>query len=146
MDLHPYLSFGRFLYAEALDRTGRISDAFEQFRLAVILCPDLPWLRGAEAACFARHGRRKEAAAILVDLLQTRKTEYIDAYYMAMLYDGLGDRDQAFQELERAYHEKSASMFAIKVDPRVDNLRGDPRFSAIVDRLFQPVHPQAASA
>lgn len=146
MELHPYLSFGRFLYAEALERAGQLTEAFEQFRLAVILCPDLPWLRAVEAACFARHGRRKEAAAVLADLLQTRKTEYIDAYYMAILYDGLGERDQAFQELERAYHERSASMFALKVDPRVDGLRGDPRFDSIVERLFQPKQPHAVSA
>ena len=42
---------------------------------------------------------------------------------MAVLLDALGDPDQAFQELERAYHEKSPVLFALRVDPRLDNLR-----------------------
>ncbi len=44
--------------------------------------------------------------------MQIRKTQYVDAYFMAVLLDALGDRDQAFQELERAFHEKSPVLFA----------------------------------
>jgi len=55
---------------------------------------------------------------------------------MAVLLDALGERDQAFQELERAYHEKSPLLFALGVDPRLDNLREDPRFAALLSRVF----------
>ena len=71
------------------------------------MSPDLPWLQAVEGACLARHGRRKEAKSILAELIQIRKTQYVDAYFMAVLMDALDDPDQAFQELERAYHEKS---------------------------------------
>jgi hypothetical protein len=66
---------------------------------------------------------------------------------MAVLLAALGDPDQAFQELERAYHEKSPALFAISVDPRVDDLRDDIRFSALVDRLSAgQKEPHAVSA
>ena len=136
LELHPYLYLGHLFYGEALEYSGKTAPALEQYRLAVIMSPDLPWLQAVEAACLARHGRRKEATAILASLAQARKTQYVDAYFMAVLMDALGDRDLAFQELERAYHEKSAALFAVGIDPRLDNLRDDPRFALLFSRVF----------
>ncbi len=136
LELHPFLYLGRLFYGESLEHSGKYNQALEQYRLAVIMSPDLPWLQAVEGACLAKHGRRKEALSILADLLQIRKTQYVDAYFMAVLMDGLGDPDQAFQELERAFHEKSFGLFALAVDPRLDNLRQDPRFEGLLRRLF----------
>jgi tetratricopeptide (TPR) repeat protein len=147
LELHPYLYLGRLFYGEALERSGKPTQALEQYRLAVIMSPDLPWLRAVEAACMAKHGRRKEANAILTELIQVRKAQYVDAYFMAMLFDALGDADQAFQELERAYREKSPALFAVRLDPRLDHLREDPRFTTLVNRVFaNQDEPHAVSA
>ncbi len=147
LELHPYLYLGRLFYGEALQYSGKTTQALEQYRMAVIMSPDLPWLQAVEGACLAKHSRRKEALAILAELVQIRKTQYVDAYFMAVLMDALGDRDQAFQELERAFHERSAGLFALRVDPRVDSLRDDPRFNALVSRVFPSKdEPQAVSA
>jgi tetratricopeptide (TPR) repeat protein len=147
LELHPYLYLGRLFYGEALEYSGQVNQALEQYRLAIIMSPDLPWLRAIEGACLAKHGRRKEAMPIVSELIQIRKTQYIDAYFMAVLLDAVGDRDQAFQELERAYHEKSSMLFALGVDPRLDRLRDDARFAAILHRVFQTSDaPQAVSA
>jgi tetratricopeptide (TPR) repeat protein len=147
LELHPYLYLGHLFYGESLEHSGKASQALEHYRLAVIMSPDLPWLQAVEGACLARQGRRKEATAILTTLIQIRKTHYVDAYFMAVLLDALGDPDQAFQELERAFHEKSPALFALGVDPRLDNLRKDPRFSGLLTRVFPGKdEPQAVSA
>ncbi len=147
LELHPYLYLGHLFYGESLEQSGKTTQALEQYRLAVIMSPDLPWLQAVEGACLARHGRRKEAMAILTELMQIRKTHYVDAYFMAVLLQALGDPDQAFQELERAYHEKSPALFAMSVDPRLDNLRQDPRFANLVGRIFPAKEePHAVSA
>jgi tetratricopeptide (TPR) repeat protein len=148
LELHPYLYLGRLFYGESLEHSGKHTQALEQYRLAVIMSPDLPWLQAVEGACLAKHGRRKEALAILAELTQIRKNQYVDAYFMAVLMDGLGDPDQAFQELERAYHEKSPLLFALGVDPRLDNLRNDPRFAALLNRVLpgKDQQPHAVSA
>ena len=147
LELHPYLYWGRLFYGESLEHCGKYTQALEQYRLAVIMSPDLPWLQAVEGACLAKHGHRKEATNILADLIQIRKTQYVDAYFMAVLLDALGDSEQAFQELERAYHEKSPLLFALAVDPRLDNLRQDPRFPALINRVFPPKdEPHAVSA
>jgi len=148
LELHPYLYLGRLFYGEALEYAGNVNEALEQYRLATIMSPDLGWLRAFEAKCLARHGRRKEAQKIFADLNETRKTQYVDAYYMALLLDEFGDRDQAFQELERAYHEKSVALFMFDVDPKLDALRTDGRFAVLRDKIFgaRDVEPQAVSA
>jgi DNA-binding winged helix-turn-helix (wHTH) protein/Flp pilus assembly protein TadD len=148
LELHPYLYLGRLFYGEALEFTGHVDQALEQYRLAVIMSPDLAWLRALEAKCLAKHGHRKEAQKILAELCQVRETQYVDAYYMAILLDALGNRDQAFQELERGYREKSATFFVLDIDPKLDDLRRDPRFAVLRQKVFgdSSVSPQAVSA
>jgi tetratricopeptide (TPR) repeat protein len=147
LELHPFLYLSHLFYGEALEQSGKTSQALEQYRLAVIMSPDLPWLRAVEGACLAKHGRRKEATSILAELTEIRKTQYVDAYFMAVLWDALCDHDQAFQELERAFHERSPILFALRVDPRLDNLRKDPRFAMLLSRFYSSEsEPQAVSA
>lgn len=147
LELHPYLYLGHLFFGEALEYSGKVSQALEHYRMAVIMSPDLPWLQAIEGACLARHGKRKEAAAILTSLTQMRKTQYVDAYFMAVLMDAMGDRELAFQELERAFREKSSALFAVSIDPRLDNLRSDPRFASVISQLVpEKVEPEAVSA
>ena len=72
--------------------------------------------------------RHDDARRILAALDDLRRTDYVDAYYMAMLRDALGQRDDAFAELERAYQENSAFLYSIEIDPKMERLRGDSRF------------------
>lgn len=143
LELHPYLQLSRVFYAQALEYSGRIEDALAQYRNACVLCPDLAWLRALEGACLARSGYRAEAAAVLAELQQRRTTEYVDAYYMALLRDALGHRDEAFLELERACLEDAVALSILNVDPKMDALRADPRF-ARVRALVAPRSGQGA--
>lgn len=147
VELHPYLFLARLLYGEALEFAGQTDPALEQYRLAAIMAPDLAWLRAFEAKCLARQGHRKEASRILAELCQIRETQYLDAYYMAILQEALGNRDQALQELERGYHEKSTAFFVLDVDPKLQELRKDPRFAILRQKVYADgVSPQAVSA
>lgn len=136
LELHPYLPLSRALYAQALEFSGDTEEALRQYRMASVLCPDLPWLRALEAICLVHSGRCAEASAIFDQLEQLRNTEYVDAYFQALLLHALGRKDEAFRELERAANENSAALFVLDVDPRVDPLRADPRFRPIRDRVF----------
>lgn len=136
LELHPYMQLSRAYYAQALEYSGRGEEALAQYRHTCVMCPDMPWLRALEGAGLARSGRRGEAEAALAELEQRRATEYVDAYYMALLRDALGERDAAFAELERACEEGSTALPIVNVDPRMDSLRADPRFAQLtVDRL-----------
>lgn len=141
LELHPYLALARVFYAQALEFSGRMEEALTQYRLASVLSPDLPWLRALEATCLARHGCQSEAAAVCEQLQRSRAADYVDAYYMALLRDALGDRDGAFQELERAFEENSAALPILDIDPKMDSLRRDPRFAHLRDWLFGDANP-----
>jgi DNA-binding winged helix-turn-helix (wHTH) protein len=139
LDLHPYQHMGRAHYAQALEATGQIEEALAQHRLVCVMSPDLPWLHALEAGCLGRNGRQAEATAILADLQRIRETEYVDAYYIALLLEALGRRDAAFEELQRALEESSATLFMLNVDSRMDGLRKDARFKRLQRRLFDDI-------
>ena len=54
---------------------------------------------------------------------------------MAEIHTALGERDQAFTDLENAYNQRSSWMVWLKVEPKFDQLRGDPRFKDLVRRI-----------
>jgi DNA-binding winged helix-turn-helix (wHTH) protein len=138
IELHPYLQIARVNYAQALEFSGRLPEALAQYKLASVMSPDLPWLRALEATCLAKMRRGREAWAILEELEHIRATEYVDAYFMAILRASLGQRDQAWDELERSYEESSAWLWTFNVDPKLDYFRGDPRYSRICAAIRQP--------
>ncbi len=66
------------------------------------------------------------------------KRSYLAPIHMALAYVFLGEKDQAFEWLEKAYAERSGWMVHLKVDPRFDSLRSDPRFADLVRRVGFP--------
>jgi DNA-binding winged helix-turn-helix (wHTH) protein/tetratricopeptide (TPR) repeat protein len=128
VELHPHLQVMRVNYAHALQFTGRFDEAQTQYHIASIISPDVPWLRALDGACRAMLGHRDDAVAILEDLEALRRSEYVDAYYMAVLRSALGQPGEALVELTRADTENSAWLYTIDVDPMLDALRTYPEF------------------
>lgn len=155
LDLHPYLPMGRSHYAQALELAGHLNEALVEYRHACLMSPDLPRLRAEEGRCLAMLGHKAEAAATLKELERLREIEYVDSYYLALLQDALGRRDEAMRELERAVEENSCVLFMMDVDPRMQSLSGAAGFSSLRSRVFRDIdtpacatslHPAAASA
>jgi tetratricopeptide (TPR) repeat protein len=96
---------------------------------------DLPWMRALEGTCLAKLGRTTEARAILDELEHRRDSDYADALYVAVLRDALGERAEAFKEIERAFDENSAFLYSIDVDPKMDTFRDDPRFTRLQNSI-----------
>lgn len=136
VDLHPYVPFCRFFFGYALQQAGRLGAAIEQFRLAHVMSPDTHWVRTHEATCLIRMGKRPQAERILEELEDLRRRDYVNACDMAVPYFALGRKERAFHELERACEENSATLFTLDVDPKMDPLRGDPRFQRVLRRVF----------
>jgi serine/threonine protein kinase/TolB-like protein/Tfp pilus assembly protein PilF len=86
----------------------------------------------------ARSGKQAEARAVLEGLLKSAKEQYISAYAIAMIYNGLGERDQALAWLETAYQNREPRMAFLKVEPKWNSLRDDPRFQDLFRRVGLP--------
>lgn len=63
---------------------------------------------------------------------------YVDSYYIAAIHVALGDKDQAFESLEKAYEERSGWLSRLKVDPIFEDLHSDPRFTNLGQRIGLP--------
>jgi tetratricopeptide (TPR) repeat protein len=87
------------------------------------------------AHAYAVSGQTAEARKLLGQLIQRSTQTYFSPFDIAVVYVGLGDRDQAFEWLEKAYDERTRPMLSLKVNPRLDPLRSDPRFVALMRRM-----------
>jgi tetratricopeptide (TPR) repeat protein len=132
--LHPYLLAMRVNFAQALQFAGRPDEALVHYQIASTMSPDAPGVRALEGACHAVLGRPHAARATLAELEVLRRSQYIDAHYMVVLHNALGQRRKALEELERASIENSASLYMLDVSPRFDALRDDSAFLRLVRR------------
>ena len=89
---------------------------------------------------YAIGGRKAEAQKVLDQLRERSKQKYVPAWTVADIYLGLGEKDKAFEWLEKAYEERFAGLAAsIKVEPIFDPLRSDPRYADLLRRMnLQP--------
>ncbi len=83
-------------------------------------------------------GRSADAQGVLDQLSKLSKQEYVPAGFIAMIFVGMGQKDKAFEWLEKSYEERfvvGAGSTDIKVDPVFDPLRSDPRFADLLRRM-----------
>ena len=131
----------RFYYAhwnlgEALELKGQLREALNEYKKAAELDDD-PFVLGLVAQAYAKLGQRDEAVKILEQMQQLATRRYVAGYSFALVHMALGEKDKAVEWLERAYRDRAGVDIAfIKIDPMLDPLHGDPRFEALVQKIF----------
>jgi len=114
------------MYPEAIAEIQRVID---------LLGDNDPATISYLAEVYATSGNRDEASKALSQLKEQSKHRYIDPYDIARIYIGLGEKDLAFQELEKGYEDRSFGMVWLKVDPLLDPIRSDSRFKDLLARV-----------
>ena len=138
IEMDPRFYYAQFRLGQALQLKGRLNEAIAEYRKAVELNND-PSVLALLGQASARVGQREEAQKILARLSEEAKSRYVHAYSFALMYLALGDKEHAMDEMERAYRERGGHDIAlIKVNPLLDDLRGNPRFEALVQKVFAP--------
>ncbi|HZE73415.1 MAG TPA: winged helix-turn-helix domain-containing protein [Pyrinomonadaceae bacterium] len=112
---------------------GQYADAIAAYQEGIKLGDHSPDTQIYLAAAYAKAGEGEQARVIL-KRLEARK-EYFSPGALADLYVALGEREQAFASLERAYAEHDAQLQFLRVDPNLDPLRSDPRFQDLLRRV-----------
>jgi tetratricopeptide (TPR) repeat protein len=134
--LHPHFVLARLFYGMALQGSGRLPDALDQYRIAAVLSHDLPWARALEAHCLIRMGERPAADAIFDELLDKRRTEYVDSIALAQIRVARGEMTEAIEELQKAIEERNGRWYSLACDPLLEDLRAHRGFRGVWDRRF----------
>ncbi|HEV8133495.1 MAG TPA: protein kinase [Pyrinomonadaceae bacterium] len=117
------------------EQQGKYDKAIAEFKQVVDLSRGKPLGIAALAHAFALAGKRMEAQDRIAELLELSKKRFVSEASIAMVYIALGNKDQAFAWLEKADKARDALLARVKVDPRFDPLRSDPRFTDLMRRL-----------
>ena len=122
----------------ALEQTGRPQEAMAELHKALSLENDNAFVLSLMGFTYARMGERKKAEDIISQLKKLSRRKYVSPTHSARVYAGLGNIDQAFDSLEQGYQGRDYNMPYLRVDPTLEGLRSDPRFSVLVQRLGLP--------
>jgi TolB-like protein/DNA-binding winged helix-turn-helix (wHTH) protein/Flp pilus assembly protein TadD len=133
---HPNEWVEHYSLAIGYEGTGKLLEAVSEYQKAVEMSNSDQDAVASLAHAYAVIGQPAEARKILRDLEQKSKTVYVSPYIIATIYAGLGEKDRAFEFLEKAYQQRSLDIaWHIKADLRMDNLRSDPRFQNLLRRV-----------
>ena|SRR5713101_1417335 len=135
LEMDPGFYYAHFILGEALAAKGAFEQAIEEYRKAHALDDD-PWVLGLLGHAYASSGNKTEALKILDQLKELSTQRYVSAYSFAILYLGLGEKQEALRWLEQSYQDRAGSDIAwIRVYSLLDPLRGDPRFEALAEKI-----------
>jgi len=133
IEMDPRFYYAHWNLGVALELKGELREALAEYKKAAELDDD-PIVLGLIAHAYAKLGERDQALKLLAELQQVAAHRYVPFSTFAGVYMALGEKDKAIDYLERAYRDRALSN--IKVDPMLDPLRGDPRFEALVAKIF----------
>src|SRR5882724_3316498 len=133
LDVDPNFFPARRYMGLAYEQKGMYAEAIDQFQQGVNLSGS-PLMMSLLGHAYAASGKKAEAQRILAELDQ-QKQLYVSPYTIATIYAGLGEKDQAFKWLEKAFEERDIWLMNLKVDPVLKNLRSDQRFAKMLQRI-----------
>jgi TolB-like protein/Tfp pilus assembly protein PilF len=137
IELDPSSFFGHALLGMTYEQQGELGKAIAEFRKAREL-NDIPWTRAYLGHGYAAAGDRVEALKIIAGLKEDSRRLVVAPYDVALVYAGLGEKDQALAWLEKAYQVRSSFLYCLQIDARLDSLHSDPRFQDLVRRMKFP--------
>jgi len=135
LELDPRYLFTHTVLGQAYVAASRCDEAVSALESAVNLSGGLAFTTAALGHAYARAGKRRDARKVLETLKQRSDVEYVPPFCFAVIYAGLGDKDQAFAWLDRACEERSHWVAYLKTWPLFDDLRADARFGALLGRV-----------
>jgi serine/threonine-protein kinase len=135
IELNPHFAPAYWLLGLVQAQRRDFDESLAALQRAVHLSPQTPRMHGALGRTFALSGRRKRALEVLRKLESYAHERYVSPLEFAWIQFALGDVDLGFRWLSKACEDRSFDLISLKVDPRFDPLRDDPRFAPILRQL-----------
>jgi tetratricopeptide (TPR) repeat protein len=125
-----YINLGRAYLGKKM-----YSEAIAALQKASELSHEGPGSTTALGYAYALAGKRPEAEEMLAHLNDLSRKRFVSSLYFAAIYNGLADKDKAFEYLERARQERSEYLVYLRQDPWSDSLQSDPRFEQVMRQV-----------
>ncbi len=140
LELDPSFSDASIVLARAYLKQGMFQQATVELQRALTFNETEVLVLGALAHVYARIGQREDALKLVhkLERIEGEERGYVAPFGIIWAYAGLGDKEQAFAWLERAYEEHRDRIVWLNVDPLLEPLRSDPRFHDLVRRVGLP--------
>jgi serine/threonine-protein kinase len=135
LELDPASTLGRHLLGCCLLWKGDTAGAIAEFQRSKIMVTGA-WYQGLLGYAYAISGDRPKAEQILRELEEMAKRQYVSSTAFADIYLGLGDKEKALDWLEKSYQDQESACWYLKIDPIYDSVRNEPRFQALVQKVF----------
>jgi TolB-like protein len=126
-----YTSMGR-----AYGQLGRYGEAIAMLEKGLSLAGEVPNILGAMAQMFALSGDQPRARELLARLEEMAVERYVPMTVFAIVWLGLGETSRSLDCLEKACERRESPLTVVKTHPVYDPLRGEPRFQAVLRRVF----------
>jgi TolB-like protein/Flp pilus assembly protein TadD len=135
IQMDPNFAAAHWHLGLAYEQKHDLDAATEEFKKAISLSEGSPLMRAALGGAYAASQKQHEANEMLNELNELAKRQYVSAYEVAKIYVALGNDDQAFQLLAKAYAEHAFHLAYLNVCPQFKSVRSDPRFQDLVRRV-----------
>jgi eukaryotic-like serine/threonine-protein kinase len=143
LELDPAYFVAYQAYGWCYALKGRFEEALASSRKSVALSQRNPMALWSLGYVLAVAGHEGEAREVALEMIEAREKHYVSSYFIACVYAGLNEPDEAFKWLEKAYEERDWWLLWMRVQPNLDNLRDDPRFQNLLRRV---AHDEAETA
>jgi serine/threonine protein kinase/TolB-like protein/Tfp pilus assembly protein PilF len=138
LEMDPNSIWTRFFMGWAREQKGDYAEAINDYQKAARL-DDSPLIMAALGHTYVMAGQRDLALSVLEEMKQLAASRHVSSYHFAIIQAALGEKDEAFQWLEKSYSAREEALVWLKVDPRLDAIRTDPRFIDLQRRVGLPL-------
>jgi len=139
LQLDPKFMIAHSVLGLSYEESGEYDRAIAEFRRSIELSGiQQPTYLGYLGHAYAVSGRRDEAREVLRELDESAKVGHVGLLNKAVIYAGLGDKEEAMKTLREAATQNDASRVWLRVNPQLDNLRSDSRFNALLPQPRRP--------
>jgi DNA-binding winged helix-turn-helix (wHTH) protein/tetratricopeptide (TPR) repeat protein len=135
LDLDPNFAPAHFCLGLVYEAQGKYEEAISEYRRSRKGLGNTPELSACLGRIYALSGRRDGAVEAIGELRCLSEKRYVQPSFIALIYAALGDQDSTFEWLERGFKQRDEGLTLLKVDPCLDNLRTDPRFLSLLQRV-----------
>lgn len=138
IELDPHFPPAYALLGLVQQHRGELDESSAAFQRAIQLSPQSPSMQAAFGNALALSGKHSEAREILGKLSELATQRYVSPFDLALLHLAVGQNDEGFRWLDKAFEDRSFELISLKVDPRLNFVKSNPRFTSLLGKLGLP--------